>query len=367
MGAVVTSTPRRSRRRPGVAGLLRSWLARLPPPVYVRVRPIALAVYWVLTPHRTFARIAYLRQLDRGAAVARVEEVWAASPEEQQEANGLFWMAHPQVRSRLNAKASGHPQVDAYGRLLQLLGEQGWRLPVARVLSLGCGHGALERGLAGLGVAARYDGIDISPAAIDEARRLAAEAGLGQIEYRVGDLEAAGLPEAAFDIVFAHQSVHHIEDLDGLFAAARRALRPGGVLHLHEYVGPDRFQWTDAQLRHLNAYVHGLPSRYRRLPSGEMRPPRTRPTIGEMLASDPSEAVRSSAILSAVRRHFRVVELRELGGALLHFGLAGIAQNFDPADPEDAGRLEAFFALEDQLMAKGEIGSDFVTVTAIRD
>jgi hypothetical protein len=62
-----------------------------------------------------------------------------------------------------------------------------------------------------------------------------------------------------------------------------------------------------------------------------------------------------------------VVELRELGGALLHDGLAGIAQNFDPASPEDAARLEAFFALEDRLMAEGVVGSDFVTVTAIRD
>ena len=92
-----------------------------------------------------------------------------------------------------------------------------------------------------------------------------------------------------------------------------------------------------------------------------------RPTIAEMLAPDPSEAVRSSAILETVRRHFRIIETRALGGALLHWGLAGIVQNFDPDKPDDVAHLEAFFELEDRLMAEGEIRSDFVTVTAVRD
>lgn len=48
-------------------------------------------------------------------------------------------------------------------------------------------------------------------------------------------------------------------------------------------------------------------------------------------------------------------------------GLAGIVENFDPQNPDDDARLEAFFALEDRLMAEGVIGSDFVTLTAARD
>jgi len=97
------------------------------------------------------------------------------------------------------------------------------------------------------------------------------------------------------------------------------------------------------------------------------RPPRMRPTIMEMIAADPSEAIRSSAILSALEKHFRIVEVRELGGSLLHIGLSDIAQNFDPATPADVGLLEQFFALEDRLMAEGVIASDFATITAIRD
>lgn len=373
---------------------LRALAGRLPPPLY---KALQLA-WWIVTPHRMAVRRANARAAEArrrpppatpapeiAAAPApvaqaapapdpaapnaqdRVAEMWDQSPQEIMDVHGLYWMAHPQVAARVHTRASGSPNLDAYGHLKRLLESQGWRFPVARILSLGCGHGALERGLAELGVAERIDAIDLAPRAIAEAQRLAAEAGLTQIHYQVGDLEHADLPEGAFDMVFAHQSVHHIEDLDGLFQGVRRALRPGGVLHLHEFVGPDRFQWTDAQLDNINAFVGALPERYRKMPSGELRPPRRRPTIEEMIAADPSEAIRSSAIVEAVRRHFRVIELRELGGSLLHDGLCGIAQNFDPASPEDTAHLQAFFDLEDRLMAEGVVGSDFITVTAARD
>lgn len=302
---------------------------------------------------------------DRDRDRDRVSEVWAESPEA---ARAVSWMSHPEVGVRLAVKATGRIDLDPYSHLKAKLLEEGWSLPVPRALSLGCGHGFLERGLVVLGIAERMDGIDLSAGAIAEARRIAAETGLDRhLEYHVADLDQADFPEGAFDMVFAHHSMHHIEDLEGLCVAARRALRPGGILHLNEFVGPDRFQWTDAQLHHLNAFCEALPERYRRLASGQVRPPVLRPTIPQMIAFDPSEAVRSSAIVETVRRHFRVVELRELGGALLHIGLSGIIHNFDPASAEDNAHLKAFFELEDRLMAEGVIGSDFITLTAVSD
>ena len=298
---------------------------------------------------------------------ARVSEFWAQSPEDRAASGGMNWLHHPLVARRVAIKAADCADSDTYVHLFQELRRAGWSFPVPRALSLGCGHGGLERGLMLHGAVERCDGIDLSEGAIEEARRRAAAAGMHQIHYNVGDLEHADFAEGAFDMVFFHHSMHHIEDLDALCVAVRRGLRPGGVLHLDDFVGPDRFQWTDAQLHHLNAFVQALPSRYRRLHTGDLMPAQVRPTIEQMIAFDPSEAVRSSAIMETVRRHFRVVEERELGGALLHIGLSGIAQNFDPEDPDDVAHLEAFFALEDRLMAEGVIGSDFVTVTAVRD
>ena len=105
--------------------------------------------------------------------------------------------------------------------------------------------------------------------------------------------------------------------------------------------------------------------RLRRVPSGAVKGRLRRPTVAEMLALDPTEAIRSAEIPAVVREHFDVVEERPLGGALAHLALDDIAQNFDPADPEARSALERLFALEDEAMADGRIGSDFAAFTAV--
>ncbi len=293
----------------------------------------------------------------------RVAAVWSVDVEQ---APGWYWMAHPMVRARLNRLVSGDPEVDSYGHLANLLRARGLTVPIERAVSLGCGFGGLERDLAGRGLIREIDAYDIAPGAIAEARRLAQAGGFTGIRYHVADLETEALAPGQIDVVFAHQSVHHVERLDPLFAAVSAMLKPGGIFHLHEFVGPIRFQWTDAQIAEVNRFLEALPPRLRALPSGRPRPLQARPTVEAMIAADPSEAIRSSEILTALRRHFDIIEERPIGGALLHLGLGGIAQNFADGSAEDRAALDAFFAAEDAAMRAGLVGSDFVVVTAVK-
>jgi SAM-dependent methyltransferase len=296
---------------------------------------------------------------------AKVNEVWSADAARDTQELGRYWMAHPMVRDRVNALASGRVDRDSYGHLMELLRARGWRLPVARALSIGCGFGALERGLVAIDLVEQVEALDLAEGAIIEARRLAAEAGHGhRIHYEVADLESASFAPG-FDIVFAHSSVHHVERLEELFAAVKRALRPGGVFHLNEFVGPTRFQWTDVQLELANTLLDTLPDRLKRLPEGPIKERVERPTVADMIAFDPSESVRSADIVPLVRRHFTVIEERRLGGALLHLLLADIGQNFRPEDPDDRAVMQRLFDAEDAAMADGRIGSDFMTITAV--
>ena len=292
-----------------------------------------------------------------------VEAYWSADAEETA---SWYWMAHPMVQTRLNLLASGDPEVDVYGHFAQILTQRGVALPIGRAVSLGCGFGGLERDLATRGIIREIDAYDIAPGAIAEAQRLAQEGGFTGLRYHVADLETEPVEREAVDVVFAHQSVHHVKLLDELFASVSAMLKPGGLFHLHEFVGPIRFQWTDAQIAAVNRFLEGLPPRLRLTPSGKPRRLQERPTIAAMLAADPSEAIRSSDIVPVLRRHFDIVEDRALGGALLHLGLADIGQNFDPASPDDSAILEAFFAAEDAAMASGVVGSDFRAIIAIK-
>jgi SAM-dependent methyltransferase len=320
-------------------------------------------------PAQTFARradpasAAWLNGITGSAN--RIEEVWSVSPHDVAEDVGWYWMAHPTVRARSNTLASGDPNQDAYHRLATLLQERGWTLPIKKSVSIGCGFGGLERDLSARRLVVEMDAYDIAAAAVAEAERQARELGLRNIRYHVANLETLDLPPQSVEAVFAHSSVHDVERLEALFAVVQRALRPGGVFHLHEYVGPTRFQWTDPQLELANRFLDSLPPRLRRQPNGELKARLRRPTIEEMIAADPSEAIRSADLVGALTRYFDIVELRPLGGTLVHIALGGIAQNFAPNSAEDDAFLQRLFAIEDEAMASGIIGSDFATITAI--
>ena len=293
----------------------------------------------------------------------KVDEVWSVAPEAKAEAQGWYWMQHEMVRERINRLVSGNRFVDVYGRLTEFLDENGMVKPLHACVSLGCGFGGLERDLLNRGLIGEIDGYDLSEGAITEARRMAEERGLKSIRYHVADLDRYGLPEGRFDAIFAHSSVHHVEALEALFENVRRALKPEGIFHLNEFVGPSRFQWTDDQLELINEYLDSLPEHLRQTPTGR-KPAVERPTIEQMLAMDPTEAVRSADIRGVVGRYFDVVEERPYGGTLLHMGLAGIAQNFDMHNQEDIQHLQRFFDLEDQMIARGAIGNDFTVLIA---
>jgi SAM-dependent methyltransferase len=296
---------------------------------------------------------------------ARIKAVWSNDDQERNVRLLGYWLAHPMVVARVNTRISGDPGCDAYGRLERHLLQRGWKLPIERAASLGCGFGNLERDLVRRGLVHCIDAYDLADRAIDQAQRLAREAGIDSIRYHVADLNTLSLPEASLDAVFAHQAVHHVENLEALYASLHAALRPVGILHLHEFVGPSRFQWTDAQLAAVNNYLFSLPPHLRRLPDGQPKPPLYRPAVEAMIAVDPSEAVRSADILTVMDHLFKVIERRELGGTLLHLALGDIAQNFDMAEPGDRCQLERLFDLEDRMLADGVIGSDFVVVTAV--
>ena len=306
----------------------------------------------------------WARRAPRDGLSGRVEQVWSESSESQAAAEGWYWMAHSLVRERLNRLASGDPGVDPYEHFARLLRRHGARVPIPRSLSIGCGFGGLERDLTKRGLIERITGFDIAAEAIAKAREMAEADKMTNIRFAVIDLERQDLPRGTFDVVFAHQAVHHIERLEQVFARITACLRPGGFFHLHEFVGPTRFQWTDAQMGLVNTFLDTLPPELRRLPSGSIKPPQQRPTIEDMIAADPSESVRSSDIPGVLAKHFDIVETRALGGALVHLALGGIAQNFDPSVPAHVQHLQRLFALEDKKMQDGTIGSDFVVITA---
>jgi arsenite methyltransferase len=108
--------------------------------------------------------------------------------------------------------------------------------PGEAVLDLGSGSGtdsfvaALKTG------PGRVVGIDMTDAQLAKARSLAAENGFAQVEFRTGYIEQPPVEAGEFDCVISNGVINLSPDKPAVFAAAARALRPGGRVALADIV-----------------------------------------------------------------------------------------------------------------------------------
>jgi len=233
-----------------------------------------------------------------------------------------------------------------------------------RVLVLGSGNGALERAIAQRGLAQDILGIDVSERALAHSRRAAEEAGFEGIRYLAADLNRPPNGLGTFDLVFAPSSVHHVEELETYFDWVAASLRPGGLFAMQEYVGPSRNQWTPKQLEVANGVLPLIPEYFRRLPDGTHKEDIWTPTPEEMIASDPSEAVRSAEILPLLEERFEVVRRVDNGGALAMLVLHGISRNFHHDESDSLAVLRFLLHVDDLLMREQVLESNFCDVIA---
>ena len=108
-------------------------------------------------------------------------------------------------------------------------------------LSIGCGNGELERGLIEIGCVKNVDAFDINPSSINNAKKIAYENGYS-INYFIADANIVSLENNRYDIVIAHNSIHHIKNLERIMQQICSSMKKNGLFIMIEYVGPNRFQ-----------------------------------------------------------------------------------------------------------------------------
>ena len=122
----------------------------------------------------------------------------------------------------------GFEQFSSRPFLEQVLPGLEWKLERPRAFELGCGTGPGACFLAERGF--RVDAVDLVPAAIDVARKIAAERDL-DIHYEVMDVTQIPLSGTQYDVIVDSYCVQHIvldDDRKAVFAAIRARLKPSG-------------------------------------------------------------------------------------------------------------------------------------------
>jgi ubiquinone/menaquinone biosynthesis C-methylase UbiE len=117
-------------------------------------------------------------------------------------------------------------------------GHAGFLLPHLRanmhVLDCGCGPGSITVGLAEIVAPGEVVGVDITPSHIALARDHAAQRGITNVHFEVGNVLQLPFPDATFDAVFGHTILTQFPDPLPVLTEVYRVVKSGGVVGFRE-------------------------------------------------------------------------------------------------------------------------------------
>jgi SAM-dependent methyltransferase len=285
---------------------------------------------------------------------SKVSELWS-SQFDKMRADASYWDNNSIVREHIYRLITG-----SQSHWLPWLFNEYFKLAANfdRVLSIGCGDGAHELEILRTGKVKFLQAFDLSEGAVQTARKRLQDAGIPSSSYCIDVADANNLTEhfGKFDLILCIASAHHISNLEGLFGFVRKSLNQRAPFILLEFIGPTRFQWTDRQLDLINRILDVLDPVYVKRQGLLVG----RPTEEEMIAYDPSEAVRSSDIMAVVSRYFEIECRRDYNGAIIHQLFPHLNAIF--SDKKDSGFdsiIRLILLFEDVITKLGYLSPDF--------
>lgn len=191
-------------------------------------------------------------------------------------------------------------------------------------------------------------GVDLSQASLDRAHEYAR--GFPFVA-RCEDANDLDLPPGSLDLAVGMHGIHHIERLPEVFDVLRRALSPGGVLYLYEWIGPEYLQIPRRNRLWARLCLLAFSRRERTTHTGRRKGWFLQ---GKAATFDPSEACNSTVLREHYTRTF-ASERELVFGGLLYPMFEGSARNIDMTRELTRRRVDALLRLERWLTERGWI------------
>lgn len=255
------------------------------------------------------------------------------------------WWIIPRIREHWNECITGSRTQNYRQWLIHdfLKGRTG-----LKALSIGCGTATHELELAQSAVFESIRCVDLAQNRLNEAERKAANLGLSNIVTECVNVYEAQWPIESFDLVLFNSSLHHFKNVfEFLKTRIQPMIKKKGWMVIHEYVGPDRLQLPNEQIKAINKGLQSIPKAYRQIyQTGMYKNTFSGSGWFRVYLADPSECVDSSSIMPSVHQLFQTVYERPYGGNLLMHIFKDIAHHFIHPTQEKKELLELLIQME---------------------
>ncbi len=114
------------------------------------------------------------------------------------------------------------------------------------VVDIGCGTGLTTREAARAAAPGHVVGVDVSERMLERARQVAADEGLGNVRYELGDAQVHRFAPASFDVAISRFGTMFFSDPAAAFANIAAALRPRARLVLLVWQRQADNEWARA-------------------------------------------------------------------------------------------------------------------------
>ncbi len=174
------------------------------------------------------------------------------------------------------------------------------------------------------------------------------------------ELNTDPLPRGSFDIVACDNSLNYCRGVRHIGVEIEKVIGRSGLFLAREYVGPNRLQFAEPQMKLVNAFLALLPSKYRQLPdsSGDFIQCEM-VQCEDIQIMESNKAIKSEDIEKMVHFHFRIMEEIPLGGTILAPLMTEIYQCFMSTDKETAQLVDTLLDVEMRLIEGGMLTSNY--------
>lgn len=283
----------------------------------------------------------------------RIRKYWNSVSAPKREAEKVYrtrWWQSPTIIRHINKTICGD-SIDGWNAGAIKLLKEAYEGEIKVALSIGCGEGIKEMALLENNLVQKFICFELADERIRRARQNAEEKEMGdRITFVNADFFETEYVSQKYNMVFWDNSLHHMPNSLLAVQKSYEVLETGGIFFCNDYVGKNKFQWSDMELAIVNGIRASLNDSIFQKDNGKCYSRVVgRTSVEEMDKIDPSEAADSESIIPAIKKTFADPLIIPTGGLIYHLCLNGILSNIE----EESLLLQRLLEMDDETIKMG--------------